>query len=175
MLLMLFAGGEGPVPAPGRLVDLSAAKAHLRLEADYPDAQVEPYLDAAIEAAEHYLNCNVFATQAALDLALDAMPVSLAVAQATYNAAVLAAVSVTDATLKQATLEVACARLEAARRSASWTLAGVVLRPAIRSAILLTLAHLFANRSDVVIGTIATDLPRGARDLLRPLRRVMGP
>ena len=46
---------------------------------------------------------------------------------------------------------------------------------AVLATILLTLGHLFANRADVVIAATAVELPRGARDLLRPLRRVMGP
>lgn len=41
---------------------------------------------------------------------------------------------------------------------------------AIRSAILLLLGHLYEHREDVVIGTIATELPRGAKALLDPYR-----
>ncbi len=39
-----------------------------------------------------------------------------------------------------------------------------------KSACLLILGHLYANREDVVIGTIATDLPRGSQALLTPYR-----
>lgn len=39
-----------------------------------------------------------------------------------------------------------------------------------KSACLLILGHLYANREDVVIGTIATDLPRGSQSLLTPYR-----
>lgn len=42
----------------------------------------------------------------------------------------------------------------------------------IRAGILLILGDLFANREDTVTGTIATQLPTGARQCLRPLRRV---
>ena len=39
-----------------------------------------------------------------------------------------------------------------------------------KSPCLLILGHLYANREDVVIGTIATDLPRGSQALLTPYR-----
>lgn len=41
----------------------------------------------------------------------------------------------------------------------------------VRAGILLILGDLYTNREDVVTGTIATQLPTGARNCLRPLRR----
>lgn len=41
---------------------------------------------------------------------------------------------------------------------------------AFKSACLLILGHLYANREDVVTGTIATDLPMGSQSLLTPYR-----
>lgn len=55
------------------------------------------------------------------------------------------------------------------RYSAGYANAAAV-PPAIRSAILLTIGHLYGNREDVVVGTIAAPLPRGADYLLRPYR-----
>lgn len=40
----------------------------------------------------------------------------------------------------------------------------------IKAACLLILGHLYANREDVVIGTIATELPQGSKALLTPHR-----
>jgi len=40
----------------------------------------------------------------------------------------------------------------------------------IKAACLLILGHLYANREDVVIGTIATELPKGSVALLTPHR-----
>lgn len=40
----------------------------------------------------------------------------------------------------------------------------------LRAAVLLTVGHLYANREDVVVGTIASPLPRGAEALARPFR-----
>lgn len=45
---------------------------------------------------------------------------------------------------------------------------------AMRAAVLLTFGHLYANREDVVTGTIAVALPRGSVSLLQPYRRGMG-
>lgn len=42
----------------------------------------------------------------------------------------------------------------------------------VRAGILLTLGDLFANREETITGTIATQLPTGARSCLRPLRRL---
>lgn len=54
--------------------------------------------------------------------------------------------------------------------SAADQAAGVVADDAIRAAILLILGHLDANHEDVVIGTIATEIPMGSRSLLAPYR-----
>lgn len=42
----------------------------------------------------------------------------------------------------------------------------------VRAGILLMLGDLYANREETVTGTIATQLPTGARACLRPLRRM---
>ena len=50
----------------------------------------------------------------------------------------------------------------------------MVCNDLVRAAMLLMLGHLWANREDVITGTIATQLPSGARALLAPLRKGMG-
>lgn len=50
----------------------------------------------------------------------------------------------------------------------------MLVNDAIRAAILLTLGHLYANREDVLVGVSASEMPRGARDLLRPHRIIPG-
>jgi hypothetical protein len=42
----------------------------------------------------------------------------------------------------------------------------------VRAGVLLLLGDLYANREETVTGTIATQLPTGARACLRPLRRM---
>lgn len=46
----------------------------------------------------------------------------------------------------------------------------MVCNKQIQAACLLILGHLYANREDVVIGTIATELPKGSVALLTPHR-----
>lgn len=46
----------------------------------------------------------------------------------------------------------------------------MVCNKQIAAACLLILGHLYANREDVVIGTIATELPQGSKALLNPHR-----
>lgn len=46
----------------------------------------------------------------------------------------------------------------------------MVVNAAIQAAILLILGHLYANREEVITGTIATEIPRGSRSLLWPHR-----
>jgi len=46
----------------------------------------------------------------------------------------------------------------------------MVCNKQIKAACLLILGHLYANREDVVTGTIATELPQGSKALLTPHR-----
>lgn len=46
----------------------------------------------------------------------------------------------------------------------------MVCNKQIKAAYLLILGHLYANREDVVTGTIATELPQGSKALLTPHR-----
>ena len=51
---------------------------------------------------------------------------------------------------------------------------GIVINKGIEAACLLKLGHLFANREEVVTGTIATELPLTSKSLLMPYRIRMG-
>ncbi|WP_296261989.1 head-tail connector protein [Pseudomonas sp. UBA5706] len=46
----------------------------------------------------------------------------------------------------------------------------VLINPSIRAACLLILGSLYANREDVIVGTISSELPMGSRSLLTPYR-----
>lgn len=61
--------------------------------------------------------------------------------------------------------------LRAAERAAN----GIVVNASILAAVKLTLGHLFENREAVVTGTIATALPQGVPELLRPYRLTQMP
>lgn len=46
----------------------------------------------------------------------------------------------------------------------------ILINPSVRAACLLILGSLYANREDVVVGTISSELPMGSRSLLTPYR-----
>jgi predicted HD phosphohydrolase len=50
----------------------------------------------------------------------------------------------------------------------------IVVNDAIRAAVLLTLGHLYANRENVVTGTIVSEMKEGTRSLLWPYRIGLG-
>lgn len=50
---------------------------------------------------------------------------------------------------------------------------GIIVNDVIKAAILLTVGHLYANREDVVPGSVAA-LPMGAQYLLQPYRTDIG-
>lgn len=64
--------------------------------------------------------------------------------------------------------------LDAAVEAGTAGVAPIVVTAAIRVAILLIVGHRFANREDVVIGTISSPLPNGSRSSLQPYRYGMG-
>lgn len=157
------------------VITLDQARAHLRVEADYPAEQIQAYIAGAEDAAAQYLNRSVFADADAQTAALNGLPAALAAAQAAYDATVAAAAAIEDPVARQATIEVAQVRLVSVRSSTARDLNGTVSNPSIVAACLLTVGHLYANRTDVVVGATVAELPNGARALLRPYRRVMMP
>lgn len=157
------------------VITLDQARAHLRVEADYPGEQIQAYIAGAEDAAAQYLNRTVFADAGAQAAALDALPAALAAAKAAYDATVAAAAAIEDPVARQATIDVARVRLAGEQSLAARNLNGTVSNPSIVAACLLTVGHLYANRTDVVVGATVAELPNGARALLRPYRRVMMP
>ena len=159
------------------LVDLLTAKLHLRLEPDYPDEQVAPYLLAAESAAVQFLNRGVFAAADELSQAIAAAPSQVATALAAWSVTVAeaAVLQATDPNGADALRDGADMALRATRSLAAETRAGIVINDSIRAAILLMLGHLFTNREDSTPGTSpAMPLPNGAQWLLQPFRAHMG-
>jgi hypothetical protein len=155
------------------IIALPTAKAHLRLESDYPDDQVQGKLDAAESAAAQFLNRGIFKDAEALETAVAAVPAALVAASAAYQAALAAAGEIEDSVARCAAEAYACRVYRAAQMAASETYAGIVINPQVEAAILLTLGHLFENRQDVQQGTVQL-LPIGATQLLFPFRVGLG-
>ncbi|WP_046060129.1 head-tail connector protein [Paracidovorax citrulli] len=156
------------------LVTLDEARAHLRVEADYPEEQIQPYLDAAIDSAEQFLGRSVFATRDELVTAKAAVPAALVLAAGERDAAIAAAQQVEDLATREWMCAQARADYEVALANARRIGQGMVIKPSIKAAILLTLGHLDENREDVARGVSVTQLPIGAQHLLWPYRVNLG-
>lgn len=155
------------------VIAIDIAMHHLLAE---PDDQVlvQAQLDASEEAAMQFLNRRFYLDQVALDAARAGLPAAMQQAKEANAAAVAAAESEQDHTLRCRQLEYARKALADAYDLADSIAYGMVLNPAIQAACLLKLGHLFANREDVVTGTIATELPLASQHLLMPYRIRMG-
>ena len=149
------------------IIDIDVARAHLRLEPDYPAQQVQPYLDAAEDAAMKFLNRRIFADQAAKDAAVAA--IDLAAAKRALDDAIEAAEALTDPVARQAAIEYAHYVYRQALSEADETFRGVVMNPQIQAGILLIAAHLFEHRGDAQAA-----IPEAAYMLLYPYREGLG-
>lgn len=152
------------------LLQLSEARSHCRLEDDYPDEQLQPYMDAAESYVIAHLNRAVYTDQITLDAALDSVATTLGAAATDYQEALDSAKLVSNPAEKGAAIAVASARYDAVKTQAQRTMAGIVMNSTIRAAMLLTLGNLFANRETDVVGVSVAALPTGVPELLRPYR-----
>ncbi|MBA6150075.1 MULTISPECIES: head-tail connector protein [Pseudomonas] len=155
------------------VIAIDLAMHHLLAE---PEDQVlvQAQLDASEEAAMQFLNRRFYLDQVTLDGARAGVSASLQQAKEANSAAVAAAEAEQDYTLRCRLLDHARQALADAYDQADAIAYGMVLNPSIQAACLLKLGHLFANREDVVTGTIATELPLASQHLLMPYRIRMG-
>ncbi|MFV3326714.1 head-tail connector protein [Pseudomonas sp. NY15372] len=155
------------------VIAIEVAMHHLLAE---PEDQilVQAQLDAAEEASMQFLNRRFYLDQVALDEARAGVPTAMQAAKEANAAAVAAAEAEQDHTMRCRMLEHARQALSDAYDQADAIAYGMVVNPAIQAACLLKLGHLFANREEVVTGTIATELPLASQHLLMPYRIRMG-
>lgn len=156
------------------ILSIEEARHHLRVEPDYPQEQVTPYLEGAEELAQLYLNRRVYATPEALQAARQTVPGALQAAADTRRQAVEAAHAVQECAARSMVIVEA---EEAYRRETDELrriLRGMVITPNIKTGILLTLGHLDENRETVARGISVTDLPKGAEYFLWPSRVGIG-
>ena len=145
-------------------ITLAQAKQHCRIDDTAGDADLTLKIAAAERAAIEYLQCNVYADQAALNAAIAAVPASLSAAKAAYIIADVAADALTDYDMtldgKAYSLTVYMRAIYAGTR----TRHGIVINELIQAAMLLILGRLFKVRED------DAEMPRAAQDLLNPFR-----
>ncbi|WP_414609877.1 head-tail connector protein [Stenotrophomonas pavanii] len=157
------------------IVSIAQARSHVRVEADYPEEQLQAAIAGAEDAAQAYLNRRIYSDTASLDEARAGYPTAAREAAASRDQALASAVFIEDRNERTAAIQMADIAYREAKAEADACIYGVVVNPSIVTAILLTIGHLYANRSDVVVGTQAVELPQGAKSFLRPYRRVMMP
>lgn len=152
------------------IITVADALKHLRLPASYPTDQVQPYLDAAESAAQAFLNRRIFVDQTALQAAQAALPAALAGAATERDAGMAAAGAIGDCEAAEVMRRAALDRWADALQTAEEVARGIVINERIKIGILLLTAHLFQNRSDVVTGVTADEVPKGAQHFLLPDR-----
>lgn len=155
------------------LVDIETAKQHLRADGDEENGLIALYLSAAELSAVEFLNRKIYADQAALDAAKAAIPAALDAAEVAYDAACAAADASLTVMARELRRSAAEADLGRQQANAAEVLAGVLTNDTIQAAILLILGHLYANREEVVPGTVSK-IPFGAHALLQPYRVGLG-
>lgn len=153
------------------LIDLATARAHLRVEPDYPEAQVALYLNAAERLVAEFLNRKVYVDDSALAAAISATPAALTAASDAYDAAMDAAADIEDSRTQEEAQRYACRARDAARTLARETYEGIVVNAAIEAAILLTMTSLHENRGD---DGKPPAMPKAAEQLAFPFRVGLG-
>ncbi|MFV2949192.1 head-tail connector protein [Pseudomonas japonica] len=155
------------------VIAIDLAMNHLRAD---PEDQV--LVQAQLEAAEgvvmKFLNRCVYIDQLALDDARRGVATGMQQAKSAHVEAVAVAEQEQDLAIRRRLLEHARQTLADAYDHADAIAYGMVLNSTIQAACLLKLGHLFANREEVVTGTIATELPLASQHLLMPYRIRMG-
>lgn len=151
-------------------VTLDQARDHLRVTDSDEDADITQKLEAAEGHAIKHLNRHVYADQAALDAAKAAAPAALSAATVVYEAAVTAAKSIENCIERNMALLAAEEAYAVVHIDVLRTYRGIVINDEIKAGVLLILGHLYANREDVVTGVTVTELPTGAKCLLREHR-----
>lgn len=155
------------------VIDIDVAMQHLRAE-DEDRVLVEAQLGAAEEQASQYMQRRFYADQAALDAALADVPAAITTTRARYEEAVASIELIPLLEDRYGSRERAARAFADARAAVEMVARGIVINDAIRAACLLSLGHLYANREDVVTGTITAELPMGSRWLLNPYRTGLG-
>jgi hypothetical protein len=155
------------------VIDIAVGMAHLLAEPE-DQGMVQIKLNAAEDSAVGYLQRRFFVDQLALNAARATVPAAITQTRSDFDAAVAAAEIIDNACDRSAALDVAARTFKEARTELSRISRGMVINDAIVAACLLILGNLYANREDVVIGTISSVLPKGSSSLLTPYRIEMG-
>lgn len=156
-----------------KIVTIEQVRAHVKADDD-DDAQLTVYANAAEAACERLANRAIFKTTAELVVAKALVPATMTTAYTTYDAAVLAADGQDDDRIILMMKAQAQNALDAATLRADWTMNGLALDDAdikgddIVVAVLMTAAHYYDNRKNVITGqgAAAVELPGSASAIM---------
>lgn len=151
------------------LVDLATAKAHLRVTYASEDALIDMLLGAAEGKVQSFLGRRVYPTEDDAVAAREAAPGLVQAAATAYEAAMAAAALLEPSDERTLAEDDALAVYRSALDAAQADRRAMALTNEVRTAVLLTLAHLFAERGDGG-GTAAVGMPQAAREFLWPAR-----
>lgn len=157
------------------ILTIEKARAHCRVDSDYPSEQLTPYMAAAERFVIDHLNRGVYQDQAALDTAKDGLPLKMGDAFDEYESSIEAAKQVENPAQRQMMIDLAKDKYRQARRESLLAMNGIVVNDTIVAAMLLVLGNLFENRESDLVGVSGSKLPTGVPDLLRPYRLVQMP
>ena len=143
------------------IVTLADAKSHLRVTGDDENTLIQAHINAAEQLAASWMGRTIFADAGALSTARSAVPGQLSAATTAYIAAVDAAALIADETEACIALAAAEQDYQRAQNTARMTHSGVVINDLIRSAVLLTVGALYADRE-------MAEPPKAAQNLLQP-------
>lgn len=155
------------------VIDISVGMEHLLAEPE-DEAMVQIKLNAAEKSAVVYLQRQFFVDQAALNAARATVPAAITQTRSDFEAAIAEASLIENPCDRAEAIDVATHNFKEARDELSRISRGIVINDAIVAGCLLILGNLYANREDVVIGTISSELPKGSSSLLTPYRIEMG-
>ena len=169
-------------------VTVDEAKVHIRVEHDDEDTYIQTLIDAAVGMIDGPDGIGIAMVEQTWEASLDCFPVG-AIILPLVPCLTVESITYIDANGDEQTLDDALYQVDVRSKPArilpavgtSWPATqsgaanaviieatfGYVTVPALlRAAILFIVGHLYENREAVVIGTIATEIPLAARDML---------
>lgn len=149
------------------LVTLAEAKLHLRVDHTDEDTLIQLYINAAEFDVANTLQRNIYADSAALSAAIATTATAFGTAAAAYDAAMEATALMTDENQRDVAITKAGEDYFHAIEDIKRINRGIVINDAIRSAVLLQIGNLYANRESVSEKNIQV-LPMACQWLLQP-------
>ncbi|QYW02481.1 head-tail joining protein [Stenotrophomonas phage Silvanus] len=157
-----------------KFLTLDEARTHCRADGEDDDL-IELYAEAAEQDAEVSLNRALFGADSELQDAIAALPAAMAVARTERDAALAAADEISDLCDRAEARGLALSAYQDQRFRWSQIRNGIVVDAMLKGAMLMTTAHSYQNRANVVAGqgAAAVQVPLNAEWIYNK-RRYMG-